>query len=196
MYVIIPPDHAELGVVPICISDVDYEGRIVVPGWIEAVKPIADPLRAMTKAITGDARNVSQVTEESVHSLSARNGDNLGRNPSSRVYASARHRARNLKAGGARKRKGLEIEVRALVLDCLSVRPEFASEFENREFLERLRTKARERGREDLETLIDLYLADAEDQIPIAFGVRPNSRERNTLTKRLYRGIRGLLASL
>ncbi len=196
MYVVIPPDYAEIGVVPICISDVDYEGRLVVPGWIEAVKPIADPLRAMTKAITGDTHNVSQVTEESVHSLSARNGDNLGRNPSSRVYASAKHRALNLRAGGARRRKGLDVEVRAMVLGSLSIRPEFASALENREFFERLRNKAREMGRFDVETMINLHLSDAEDQIPIVFGVRPNSRERNTLSQRLYRGMRGLLSSL
>ena len=74
MYVIIPPDHADSGVVPICISDVDYKGRLGVPAWIEAVKPIAEPLRDMTTVVTGDVRNVSQVTEEAVHSLSARHG--------------------------------------------------------------------------------------------------------------------------
>ena len=110
MYVVIPPDHAERGVVPICISDVDYEGRTVVTGWIEAVKPIADPLRRMATVITGDVHNVSQVTEEAVHSLSARHGENLGRKPSSRVFASARWRARDLIMGGARGRKGLEVE--------------------------------------------------------------------------------------
>jgi hypothetical protein len=196
MYVIIPPDHAERGVVPICISDVDYEGRIVVPGWIEAVKPIADPLRKMASRITGDVRNVSQVTEEAVHGLSAKRGENFGRRPSSQVFASAKWRARNLKAGGARGRKGLEIEFRDIVIDCLAVRPKFPCEVENNDLVERLREKARELGRSDLETMIDLYLSDAEDEIPFAFGVRPNSQERNTLTRRLYRGIRSLLGSL
>lgn len=64
MYVVIPPDHAERGIIPICISDVDYDGRLVVPAWIEAVKPIADPLREMTSSITGSVHYVSQVTEE------------------------------------------------------------------------------------------------------------------------------------
>src|SRR3954462_11727151 len=99
MYVVMRPDHAELGVVPICISDVDHQGRLVVPAWIEAVKPIAEPLRSMTEVVTGDVHNVSQVTEEAVHSLSARHGEKLGRRPSSQVYASARWRARELRAG-------------------------------------------------------------------------------------------------
>ena len=44
--------------------------------------------------------------------------------------------------------------------------------------------------------MIDLYLSEAEDQIPDVFGVSPNSRERNTLSQRLYRGIRSLFESL
>src|SRR4051812_31472687 len=190
MYVVIPPDHAQRGVVPICISDVDYRGRLVVPAWIEAVKPIADPLRELAQVVTGDVHNVSQVTEEAVHSLSARHGEKLGSKPSNQVYASARWRAQNLKAGSGRNRKGLEVEFRDIVVDCLRVEPDFADICEKRNLVERLRDKARELGRSDLETMIDLYLSEAEDQIPVVFGVAPNTRERNTLTQRLYRGIR------
>lgn len=196
MYVVIPPDHAERRVVPICISDVDYHGRLVVPAWIEAVEPIADPLREMTEIVTGDVHNVSQITEEAVHSLSARHGEKLGRKPSSQVYASAKWRAQNLKAGGSRSRKGLEVEFRDVFVECVQAQPAFADIVETRDIIDRLRGKAREIGRSDLETLIDLYLAEAEDQIPVVFGVPPNSRERNTLTKRLYRGIRSLFESL
>jgi hypothetical protein len=196
MYVVIPPDHAERGVVPICISDIDYRGQLVVPAWIEAVKPIADPLRDMTAVVTGDVHNVSQITEEAVHSLSARHGEKLGRKPSNQVYASAKWRAQNLRAGGARSRKGLEVEFRDIVVNCLQFPPDFAGVVENRDLIERLRSKAQEMGRSDLETMIDLYLSESEDQIPVVFGVSPNSRERNTLTKRLYRGIRSLFESL
>lgn len=196
MYVVIPPDHAERGIVPICINDVDYQGRLVVPAWIEAVKPIADPLREMTSSVTGNVHLVSQVTEEAVHSLSARHGEDLGSKPSSRVYASAKWRAQNLKAGGARKRKGLEVEFRDIFVELLQSQPQFAETLENRDLVERLRDKAQEMGCSDLEIMIDLYLGESEDQIPIIFGVRPNSRERNTLTKRLYRGIRSLFERL
>jgi hypothetical protein len=82
------------------------------------------------------------------------------------------------------------------VVECVQARPDFVGAVEAENLVERLRLRARQLGRSDLETMIDLYLSDAEDQIAVAFGVRPNSRERNTLTKRLYRGIRSLVESL
>ena len=51
MYVLIPADYEAQGVVPIGISDVDYKGRLVMPGWIEAVKPVAGSLRRITELI-------------------------------------------------------------------------------------------------------------------------------------------------
>ena len=174
----------------------DDEGRLVVPAWIEAVEPVADPLRDMTLSITGDVRNVSQVTEEAVHSLSARFGENLGRKPSGQILISAKWRARNLSAGGPRKRKRLEVALRDIFVDCAHTRPEFADALEARQLIARPRDKAHEVGRSDLETVIELYMSDAEDQIASVFGVRPNSRERNALTRRLYRGLRSLLGKL
>jgi hypothetical protein len=197
MYVVIPPDHDKQGVVPICINDVDYQGRLVVPGWIEAVKPIANRLRDMTANITGNVLNVSEVTEEAVHSLSGRHGENLGREPSGRVFISAKWRAQNLRSGGSRGRKGIELQFREFIVEDLEVQqPSFVGAVETRNLIERLRAKARESGRSDLELMIDLYLSDAEDQLPAIFGVTPNSQERNTLTKRLYRGLRTLFESL
>lgn len=196
MYVVIPPDYARRGVVPICISDTDDEGRRVVQGWIAAVNPIADPLRRMSASVTGDVRNVSQVTEEAVHSLSALRGLELGTDPSKQVYSSATWRARLLKHGGRRQLKRLDVEFRDLYIDCVQTRPEFVAALERQNLIERLTRKALDMEREDLAIMIDLYLSEAEDQIPTVFGVSPNSRERNTLTKKLYRGLRKVLASL
>lgn len=196
MYVIIPPDHAERGVVPICISDVDYEGRRVYPAWIEAVKPIADPLREMTAVITGDVHNVSLISEGAVHSLSRRNGEKLGERPSSQVFAAARWRAKNYAAGGAGKRKGKEIEFREFFNELMQAPAMFDRELSDKDWVDRLRQRAREVGRADLETMIHLYLSEAEHKIPEVFGVLPNTQERNTLSQRLLRGIRKLAASL
>ncbi len=196
MYVIIPPDHAERGVVPICISDVDEKGRRVYPGWIEAVKPIADPLRKMTAVITGDVCNVSLVSEGAVHSLSARNGEKLGAKPSSQVFAAARYRAKTFAAGGWGKRKGKEVEFRDFYIDQMQSPAAFDRTITDRDFVDRLREKARLIGRKDLETMIDLYLSGAEDEIPSVFNVLPNTQERNTLSQRLFRGIRKLSESL
>lgn len=196
MFIIIPPDYEAKGVVPIAISDQDDEGRKVISGWIEAVRPIEHPLRQMTRRITGDVRNVSQVTETAVHTLSANHKEDLGPSPSRGVYVTATFAARNLKWGGQRSRRRLDVELRDLVRDSLAESSNFANEIENRDLVERLFARAKEIGREDLMLMINLYLGEEEDQIASAFGVCPNSRERNTLSQRLYRGIRGLLHSL
>jgi hypothetical protein len=196
VYVIIPPDHAERGIVPICISDVDYEGRRVFPAWIEAVKPIADPLREMTAVITGDVHNVSLISEGAVHSLSARNGEKLGDKPSSQVFAAARWRAKNYAAGGSAKRKRKEIEFREFFNESLQSPPSFDRAISDRDFVDRLRQRARDASRPDLEIMIDLYLSESEEKIAEVFNVLPNTQERNTLSQRLFRGIRKLAGSL
>jgi hypothetical protein len=43
---------------------------------------------------------------------------------------------------------------------------------------------------------MNLYLADAEDEIPAVFGARPNSQARNTLSQKFYRGLRKALRLL
>ena len=196
MYVLIPADYEAQGVVPIGISDVDYEGRLVAPGWIEAVKPVAGSLRRITALITGDVGNVSQLAEETVHALSADNGENLGRNPSCRIYVGVKWRARNLRDGGSRKRKRIETELLDEYIDTVQCLPEFANDLEARDLVEHLIERARQRERADLEQVIDLFLADAEREIPSVFGVRRGSPERKKLSVRLYRGLRKLLASL
>src|ERR1041385_560706 len=150
----------------------------------------------MTRRITGDVRHVSQVTERAVHSLSRNHGEKLGRSPSSGVYVTAKYAARNLKWGGHRFRQGWDVELAELVRDSLADPCDFVNEFENRDLVDRLFARAKELGRDDLMLMINLYLSEAEDQMPSAFGVRPNSRERNSLSKRLTRGIRGLFHSL
>ena len=182
--------------VPICISDIDFENRPVVPAWIEAVKPIAEPLRKMTRRITRNVLHVSQVTEEAVHSLSANNGENLEQDPSARVYIAATWRAKDLKAGGRRSRLGLDCQLADWVTEALREPRDFAKHLEQRDLVDRLRAKATANARPDLAILINQYLSDAEDQIPQIFGVRPNSRERNTLSQRLHRGMRRLVESL
>jgi hypothetical protein len=190
MLVVIPSDYAEQDVVPICISDVDRHNRRVFRGWIEAVRLVADPLRALARNVVGDVWRVSELTEGSVHALSARHGESLGHSPSGRIYADARWRAKDLAGGGRRARVGREVELRNHMLACLKEPHDFRAAVEDRELIERLRTRLKLLRRDDLLTMMHLYLSDAEDQIPAAFGTTPNSRARNTLSQRFYRGIR------
>jgi hypothetical protein len=98
-------------IIPICIEDTDRDGRIINPGWFRAVVPIADPLRRLAQLVIGDGWRVSELTEGSVHAQWYKHEDHLGRNPSGRIYAHAKWRARDLKAGGRNMRRGVEIEL-------------------------------------------------------------------------------------
>jgi len=72
--VIIPRNYREEGVVPIYIRTVDDEGISVFRGWIDAVYPIADRLRALAGRIFGEPWQVSELTEGSVHALNREHG--------------------------------------------------------------------------------------------------------------------------
>src|SRR5688572_13425192 len=100
--VLIPQNYAEESVVPICIRSIDDLGKPIYRGWIEAVLPIADPLRNLARRILGDVWKVSELTEGSVHGLNARYGQELGRAPSGRIFGDAKWRALDLAAGGRR----------------------------------------------------------------------------------------------
>jgi hypothetical protein len=190
MLVVIPPDYETKGIIPICISDVDDDGRVVHRGWIEAVPRVADRLRSLARNVIGDAMCVSELTEGSVHSLNALHGEKFGRSPSRRIYVDAWWRAKDIAAGGRRARVGREIELKEQMLACMREPYDFARAFEDREFMERLEVRLDNLGMDDLKLMLQLYLSDAEDQIPRVFGIEPNSRERNTLSQRWRRGIR------
>ena len=195
-FVVIPENYEDLGVAPICISDTDPEGRSVAPGWIRAVRPITGPLRRLASNVLGDIWRVSELTESSVHQLSARHGDNLGPAPSRAIYVDASRRASDLAAGGRRARIGLERELKNHVLANIREPYSFEKALEDREFLQRLETCLRTLGQNDLQVLLNLYLSECEDQIPALFGVQPNSSARNTLSQRFYRGMRKALKLL
>ena len=105
-------------------------------------------------------------------------------------------RARNLRDGGSRKHKRIEIELLDEYIDTVQCPPEFANDLEARDLVEHLIERARQRERADLERVINLFLADAEREIPTVFGVQRGTPERKKLSTQIYRGLRRLLASL
>jgi hypothetical protein len=188
--VVIPEDHADLDVVPICISDTDSKGRRVSHAWLQAVPPVADPLRRLARTVLGDVWRVSELAQESVHQLSARHGDKLGPAPSRAIYVDASFRASDMAAGGRRARVGLDVELKDHVLASLREPHCFATAFEDKEFFQRLEQRLKILGLKDIQTLLNLYLSESEDQIPTVFAVKANSAGRNTLSQRFYRGLR------
>lgn len=182
--------------VPICISPIDRDGNPVFKGWIEAVPPVADPLRRLARNL-GDVWLVSQLTEESVHQLSARHGEVLGPAPSSAIYRDAAWRAADMRAGGRRERDRKNVQLLDTMLACLPGGADLARAIEDREFVSKVIQRSRDLGLRDVERMIMMYLAEAEDQIPAAFGIESRAGKAwQTLSKRFLRGIRRAASSL
>jgi hypothetical protein len=83
-------------VVPICINDTDDNGETICFGWINAIVPIQDKLKALAGRVLGDVWRVSELTDLTIHHLWRKYRDNLGDNPSFRLYAIAKRMGNNL----------------------------------------------------------------------------------------------------
>lgn len=196
MFAVIPENYLETGVVPICISQVDKLGNQVFQGWIDAVPPVAEPLRRLARKL-GDVWLVSQLTEESVHQLSARHGKILGPAPSSAIYRDAAWRAADMQAGGRRERDGLNIQLVEAMTACLREPHSFTRAYEDADYFERLLQEIKARGMKEVELMVKMYLADADEDIPAAFGIeKKTSKAWQSLSKRFLRGIRRAANSL
>ncbi len=187
--VVIPWDYIRKpAIVPICIRTVDANGSSVYRGWIDAVPPIAGPLRALAKNVLGDAWKVSELTEYAVHRLSAKYGEDLGDSPSKRIYSRARWHARHILVGGKRRWTGLEAELTDHALAALAEPGDFAKAFEDQEYLERLKEVLETNGRTDIAAMLHLYLSDSEDAA--MFHTDPSGQERNSLMHRFLYNLR------
>jgi hypothetical protein len=101
-------------VVPIYLNDTDDNGETIFFGWIEAVIPVQDKLRAVSRRVLGDVWRVSELTDLTIHHLWQKYRENVGRNPSFRVYATAKRTAHGLEDPGARVHLALNISLDAL----------------------------------------------------------------------------------
>jgi hypothetical protein len=194
--VLIPANYAEESVVPICIRAIDDMGRPVYRGWIEAVWPVADPLRILARRILGDVWKVSELTEGSVHGLNARYGKELGRAPSGRIFGDAKWRALDLAAGGRRPRVGRDVDLWDETLAAMADPEDFAKAYEDREFFQRLEERLKSTGQTDTLIMLQMYLSNSEDEIAAVFGIERNSRGRNTLSQRFRRSMHKTLKLL
>jgi hypothetical protein len=194
-FVIIPDDHEKTGVIPIGICLTDHRGNPVNHGWIEAVRPIAEPLRYLARVIMQDVRRVSELAEGSVHALSARFGAQLGRSPSMRIWVDAKWRARDLAAGSrkARKQKQKEVPLSDHTKGRLKESYDFVKAVENRDLVERLFERFRQLGYSDAIQMMEMYMSDSNDRIlwsdpAIAklFGAE-SKRARNTRSAQFWR---------
>ena len=79
------PDRDGESVIPIYLNDTDENGETICFGWIEAVVPIQEKLRALSRRVLGDVWRVSEVTDLAIHQLWRQYRENVGCHPSFRV---------------------------------------------------------------------------------------------------------------
>ena len=94
-------------VVPIYLNDIDDNGETIFFGWIEAVVPIQENLRNLSRRVLGDVWRVSEVTDLAIHRLWNKHRENLGCHPGFRVYRTAKRAAHGLEDPGAREHLAL-----------------------------------------------------------------------------------------
>jgi hypothetical protein len=108
------PQKYDASLIPIFVDDTDDNGERIYFGWIEAVVPIQDKLRALSRRVLGDVWRVSELTEVSVHHLWGKYREEIGPNPSHRVYSTARRKAYCLEDPGSRLHLGKNVALESL----------------------------------------------------------------------------------
>ena len=208
----IPFDYDELddpsSVVPICIEDIDCEGRTISWGWFLAVAAISNRLRGLARRRLDDVWRVSELAEATIHDLWYEHLHNLGLWPSARVWRHAKWKAEDLRVGGWRVRQGVEnplpdddialasliriADPKALARLLPQRGWDFTEEFERREFFETLVRKMKLRGDIQAGEMLDMLCHGMERaEINAHFRQKPN-----TLTQALHRAIKRSLKDL
>jgi hypothetical protein len=175
------------GIVPIGINTVDDDGNEIPLGWIErGVVPVADPLRKLAARVLNDVWRVSEITDHAVHSLARRNGDNLGDAPELRVLKCARWHAEDLRVGGRRSRRSLDVELFDSTLEALQDQVDLLKDLEHRDMVDKLNNQLELMRLDEVREMVPMMLRDCDaDEFRAKFGKR-----RNTISQQFYRGMR------
>lgn len=186
----IPFDYDEIThpqIVPICIADTDTNGNPVCPAWIEqGVVPVVDGLVRIADRLLADKYRASEITEYAVHSLSRKYGENVGDRPTVRVLNRARLHAEDLRAGGRRARRKLDVELFVETLASLEDQYDLVADLEAKEMVDKIVAQLDILGLDRVKELVPWMLRNAEGhELTSEFG-----QKRNTITTRFYRGMR------
>ena len=166
-------------VIPICIEDTDRNGLRINRGWLEAVVPIADPLRALTRRVLKDVWCVSEVADKSVQAVWGSHGDDLGRNPSSRIWAHAQWIALNIRDGGRNARRREQVLLGS-VLRKLRSSSDVHAEVEAEEFRQILREYFEAQDVPHVNEALDMWLyGNGWKEIAGQIGKNPKAATRD-----------------
>jgi len=186
----VPFDYSEIthpNVVPICIPDTDDDGRPVHTGWIvHGVVPAVDGLIRIAERLLFDKYRASEIAEYAVHSLSRTHGENIGDRPAVKVLNRARLHAVDLRAGGRRARRKLDVELFVETLDALQDQYDFAAALETEQIVDILVAQLGVLGLDRVKEFVPFMLRNADGrELSGEFG-----QKRHTITTRFYRGMR------
>ena len=185
-FVTIPFDYEELpepdraAVIPICIARNDQGGAPIAWGWFEAVARIPDRMLALARRYLCDPWRASELSEAAVHKVWRRHGEDFGRRPEGRLYASAAWHAKDLQAGSWHERRGivtglddLENVIRERILvDAADYGRRYQGQIDYRALSARLDQE----GLEDVRVMLDLLRDGATwDEIGERLGRRADA---------------------
>lgn len=188
------PDSQRRAIEPICIADVDRDGKPIARVWFdEGVAPIQDRLRQLARYKLGDVRRVSELAEISVHKLWARHGPNAGTRPHAQVLSRAWWEARDLAAGNSqwRIRHTVPLAMGSLERDVynngLPDHTDYAAAYERTLLVKMIEAKIDEEQRDDIRIIFKLLRQGYSWQ---EIGVRLQDPKVEAIKKRFWRWIR------
>jgi hypothetical protein len=175
------------GIVPIAINTVDANGNEIPYGWIErGVVPAADQLRQIAWRVLRDIWRVSEITDHAVHSLARRNGDKFGDAPELRVLKCAHWYAEDLRVGGRRYRRNMNVELFDSTVEALQDQADLFRDLKNRDLVDKLVDQLDRMGLEEVREMVPMMLRDCDaEEFRAKFG-----KSRNTISQQFYRGVR------
>jgi hypothetical protein len=147
---------------------------------------VVDPLLKIAERLLADKYRASEIAEYAVHSLSRTHGNDIGDRPTVKVLNRARLYAVDLRAGGRRSRRKLDVELFAETLESLQEQYDIAAHLEAKDTLDRIIKQLELLGLDRVKELLPWMLQNAEGhELTREFG-----QKRNTITTRFYRGMR------
>jgi hypothetical protein len=195
-FVMIPFDYYQLpreertSIIPICVKRTDRTGEVIAWRWFtDGVAPVADRLRWLARSILDDVWRVSELTEASVHMLWYKHRADLGLWPSRLLYKHAKWMAKDMRAGGARARRGSQVVLNELA-GAIREQRDFAADLERHQILDALRQELLTRGQHDITEMMDMVLYGCKwTQVVRHFGESPTPRSVNNIQRRFWRTI-------
>lgn len=102
-------DRHQRGLIPIYLNRYDELDREIPRPWFEAVARVAEYLRKLARKVLGDVWCASELADLCVQAQWRQHGENFGKYPHRRIAAYARWKAKDLRCGHWRIRRGIEI---------------------------------------------------------------------------------------